>query len=197
MGSEKRARQKAGRQQRLDEQHQADDAARRRSTAIRLGILAVVVIALIALFVFFTRDDGDDSSEEVSADQSSTTVADESGTTAPPADPIYTPYQPEQYGSGECAPVDGVAEPVLEVEDAPQLCIEPGAAYVATLETTAGNVVVELDSANTPGTTNNFVNLSRFGYYDDTLMHRSDPSIGILQGGSPHTNNTSPSNSNL
>jgi cyclophilin family peptidyl-prolyl cis-trans isomerase len=191
MGSEKRARQKAGRQQRLDEQQQADDSARRRATAIRLGILAVVVIALIALFVFFTRDDGDDSSEEVSADQSSTTVADESGTTAPPVDPIFTSYQTEQYGSGECAPVDGVAEPVLEFEDAPQLCIEPGANYVATFETSAGDVVIELDSSNTPGTTNNFVNLSRFGYYDDTLMHRSDPSIGILQGGSPHTNNAS------
>ena len=46
----------------------------------------------------------------------------------------------------------------------------------------------ELDVTNTPGTVNSFVNLARFGYYDDTLVHRSAPSIGILQGGSPHTN---------
>ena len=34
-----------------------------------------------------------------------------------------------------------------------------------------------------PGTVNNFVTLARYGYYDDTLIFRTDPSIGILQGG--------------
>jgi cyclophilin family peptidyl-prolyl cis-trans isomerase len=189
MGSEKRARQKAGRQQRIDEEQQVDDRERRKSVIIRLGILAVVVIAAIALWVVLTSDDGGDSTEETATDQTSTTAT--NGTTIPPADPDYTPYTAEQYGDGECAPTDGVDEPVLEFQDAPQLCIEPGAAYTARFETTAGDIVVELDAGNTPGTANNFINLSRAGYYDGTLVHRSDPSIGILQGGSPHTNSAS------
>ncbi|MCY3952593.1 MAG: peptidylprolyl isomerase, partial [bacterium] len=66
-------------------------------------------------------------------------------------------------------------------------CIDTSVPHTATFDTSRGVVRVALDVANTPGTVNSFVNLARFGYYDDTLVHRSAPSIGILQGGSPHT----------
>ena len=59
------------------------------------------------------------------------------------------------------------------------------------MDTTLGEVRIALDTQNTPGTSNNFVSLSRAGYYDNTLLHRTDPSIGIIQGGSPHTNSAS------
>ena len=68
---------------------------------------------------------------------------------------------------------------------APRLCIDLNDRLQAEFETSRGTVRVELDVANTPGTVNSFVNLARYGYYDNTLLHRSDPSIGILQGGSP------------
>ena len=32
---------------------------------------------------------------------------------------------------------------------------------------------------------------SRYHYYDNTLLFRTDPDIGIIQGGSPHTNDWS------
>ena len=67
-------------------------------------------------------------------------------------------------------------------------CIDTSIPHTAVLDTSRGVVRVALDVTNTPGTVNSFVNLARFGYYDDTLVHRSAPSIGILQGGSPHTN---------
>ena len=38
---------------------------------------------------------------------------------------------------------------------------------------------------------NNFATLARWGYYDNTLLFRTDPSIAIIQGGSPHTNSPS------
>ena len=82
----------------------------------------------------------------------------------------------------------GVAEPVLDFAGAPMLCIDPAVPHSAVFETSRGTVRVALDAANTPGTVNSFVNLVRSGYYDGTLIHRSAPSIGILQGGSPHTN---------
>lgn len=191
MGTDKRARQKAARQQRIEEEQHAEDKERRKSTFIRLGILAVVVAAAIGLFVFITRDDGDDAPEEAATDEGSTAATDGSAEPTPAPDPIYTPYTDDQYGTGECAPAQGVEEPVIEFEDAPQKCIDDGVPHLATFDTTAGEIVVQLDVTNTPGTANNFVNLSRFGYYDETLIFRSDPSIGILQGGSPTTNNAS------
>ena len=102
--------------------------------------------------------------------------------------PEYTPYTAEDYGTGACAPVDRTGEPVLEFDGAPALCIDTATPHTATFNTSLGAVRVALDVTNTPGTSNNFVNLARAGYYDGTLIHRSDPDLGILQGGSPYTN---------
>ena len=106
----------------------------------------------------------------------------------PPDGPNYTPYAPDDYGSEPCAPAEGVSEPVLEFAGAPMACVDTSVPHTAVFDTSRGVVRVALDVTNTPGTVNSFVNLARFGYHDDTLIHRSDPSIGILQGGSPHTN---------
>ena len=68
-------------------------------------------------------------------------------------------------------------------EAAPQLCIDPAATYTARFVTDRGDVVVELDPARSPGTVNNFVTLARYGYYDDTLLFRTNNTIDIIQGG--------------
>lgn len=122
-------------------------------------------------------------------------AADPGGSSEPAAEPAtvaggphYTPYAPGDYGSGPCAPPEGAAEPELDFDGAPMRCIDPSMPHTAVFDTSRGVVRVALDVANVPGTVNSFVNLARFGYYDDTLVHRSAPSIGILQGGSPHTN---------
>ena len=105
--------------------------------------------------------------------------------------PVYFPYTTADYGSGPCAPIERVEAPVLDFAGPPGVCIDLNAVYEAVIDTSKGRVTVALDVANAPGTVNSFVNLARFGYYDGTLIHRSDPSIGILQGGSPHTNDAS------
>ena len=40
-------------------------------------------------------------------------------------------------------------------------------------------------------TANNFIVLARYHYYDGTSMFRTDTSIDIIQGGSPHTQDAS------
>jgi cyclophilin family peptidyl-prolyl cis-trans isomerase len=40
-------------------------------------------------------------------------------------------------------------------------------------------------------TANNFIVLARYHYYDGTSMFRTDTSIDIIQGGSPHTQSAS------
>ncbi len=58
-------------------------------------------------------------------------------------------------------------------------------------DTTEGEIKVVLDTVRTPNTANNFVVLANYGYYDDTLLFRLDPTIAIIQGGAPHTNDWS------
>lgn len=91
------------------------------------------------------------------------------------------------YGTGACAPANGVEEPVLTFDDAPEQCIDLDTTYTATVETSEGTVVLELDTERTPVTANNFVNLARSGYYDGTNLFRTEAASGIIQGGSPHT----------
>ncbi len=89
------------------------------------------------------------------------------------------------YGTGACAPADrdDLDAPVRSFGAAPRECIDPAATYVATLTTSEGEIVVELDAAHVPGTVNNFVTLARYGYYDDTPIFRADPEIDLWQAG--------------
>lgn len=120
---------------------------------------------------------GSSSGSDGASGSETTTTASETTTTA--AEP--------SYGTGDCAPSAGVDEPVLTFDDAPKQCIDPAKTYTATFETSEGTVVVELDTKTTPITTNNFVNLARSGYFDGTDLFRTEAQTGIIQGGSPHT----------
>lgn len=203
VGTEKRARQKAGKAARRQERKVAEARSKRTRTFIRIAVIAGIAVGLFFLISYCSRDR---DSEEVTSSEPPALAP---TTTAPPApgeeermleedemkrsnnEIVYTPYRPEDYGSGPCAPPERSGEPRLRFENPPALCINPEKSYAAVFNTTRGTVKIALDAVNTPGTVNSFVNLARFGYYDDTLIHRSDPSIGILQGGSPTTNSAS------
>lgn len=94
-------------------------------------------------------------------------------------------------GETPCPPADGTAERTTSFAAAPPMCIDPATPYTAVFTTNKGVVRVELDGAAMPSTTNSFVVLARYGYYDDTAIFRTDTSIDILQGGAPTTNSPS------
>ena len=96
-----------------------------------------------------------------------------------------------EFGSGPCPPADGSGPTVLDFNGPQPLCLDLSKQYTAVFDTTAGEMRINLDTFNTPVTANNFAVLAQFHYYDDTLLFRTDPSIGIIQGGSPHTNSPS------
>ena len=54
----------------------------------------------------------------------------------------------------------------------PPLTIDPTRSYTATLQTTAGDIVIELLPGDAPNTVNNFVFLARQGFYEGTPFHR-------------------------
>lgn len=54
----------------------------------------------------------------------------------------------------------------------------------ANIETSKGNMVLELFEDDAPGTVANFVKLSQSGYYDGLSFHRVIPNF-VIQGGCP------------
>ena len=51
------------------------------------------------------------------------------------------------------------------------------------LETTMGDVVIELDEEKAPVTVQNFLNYVRDGFYDGTIFHRVIPNFMVQGGG--------------
>jgi len=137
---------------------------------------------LIAALVGFgcAGDDDDDATPEPTSASDPDTEA-ELGD--PPGEGAST------SGQTPCPEKDGSSERTTTFTEPPPLCLADGTSYTATFVTNRGDIVIELDTENTPGTVNNFVVLARYGYYDNTKMFRTSPQIGIVQGGAPRTNN--------
>jgi peptidylprolyl isomerase len=66
----------------------------------------------------------------------------------------------------------------------PQMAIDPAKRYTATMATSKGSIVIELDAVAAPRTVNNFVFLAREGFYDGLAFHRIIPGF-VVQGGDP------------
>lgn len=66
----------------------------------------------------------------------------------------------------------------------PEIQIDPKKQYKAHMETDKGTMVIELFADKTPMTVNNFVFLSREGFYDGVIFHRVIDNF-MVQGGDP------------
>jgi cyclophilin family peptidyl-prolyl cis-trans isomerase len=66
----------------------------------------------------------------------------------------------------------------------PEMQIDPKKQYKAHMETDKGTMVIELFADKTPVTVNNFVFLSREGYYNGVIFHRVINDF-MVQGGDP------------
>ena len=61
---------------------------------------------------------------------------------------------------------------------------DPSTSYTAVIDTSAGEIRVELWPEAAPQTVGNFIGLARRGFYDDTVFHRVIPDF-MIQGGCP------------
>ncbi|MFC3687465.1 peptidylprolyl isomerase [Aquipuribacter hungaricus] len=86
-------------------------------------------------------------------------------------------------GDGVCPPgIDAVADPV-QLDEVPPPAT---GTWTATLETTCGDVVLELDADAAPVGVGSFVGLVEAGFYDGTPCHRlTTQGIFVLQCGDP------------
>ncbi len=190
MGTDKRERQKANRAAKIEAEQAAEAKARRLKTIKNFVVAGVVIVAVMVLITVLSGcsssagSDGSkkDSSSYISKDDkddgtdASTETTDASGDGSFPL-----------YGTGACPPASGSSKPTIDFDAAPKKCIDPSKTYTATVKTSEGTVVLKLDTKRTPATVNNFVVLARHGYFDDTVFFRTEAQSGIIQGGSPHT----------
>jgi cyclophilin family peptidyl-prolyl cis-trans isomerase len=177
VGTDKRERKKNNRDIARAARARAAKRAkvRRRGLQVGLGIPAAV-LAIWAVATFAV----DDSSDSV--DVTDTTITESETPT------LTTVAGASVTGDTTCPVADGSASRTTKFEKAPPMCIDEKKSYTATMSTSEGDIVIELDTKNTPKTVNNFVVLSRYKYYDDSFIFRTDPGLDIIQGGG--SNNT-------
>jgi len=178
VGTDKRERQKANRQQRLADLEAAEKSADRRN---RLGLFAIIALFVLGVLLLFRFAGGSDDSviaaPELDPDATTTTLA----TEAPVLVTVPAPGA-EITGETPCPAEDGSSERTTSFESAPPMCIDESATYIAQVSTTKGDYTVELDASAAPVTVNNFVVLSRYHYYDGVPFHRIIPGF-VVQGG--------------
>ena len=167
-------------------QAERDAAARRRSliAGIVVGVLGLVVV-IVGLSVLL-GDDTDSASPSESPSASPSTSASPS---AAPGTKIGTVTPTAANESGEVAcgakapPKAGKPKP--QFAGPPPMKIDTKATYTATMVTSCGTIVIELDAERAPQTVNSFVFLAKQGYFDGQYFHRLDTSIDVIQGGDP------------
>lgn len=75
------------------------------------------------------------------------------------------------------------------MKPSPAMEIDTAKKYQATLSTDKGEITIELFANETPITVNNFVTLSKKGFYNGTVFHRIVKNF-MIQGGDPNGNGT-------
>ena len=66
----------------------------------------------------------------------------------------------------------------------PDMNIDISKKYTAVIKTSMGDMSIEFFTEDAPITVNNFINLSRDGYYDNVIFHRVISGF-MIQGGDP------------
>jgi cyclophilin family peptidyl-prolyl cis-trans isomerase len=164
--TDKRERQRAGREAR----RAAARAAQRRAQRRRQIISIVGLLAIVGSIGVFISLSGNKKDENVSTTGSTTTSAKSASTTE------------AKPGTAECPPADGAPEPKKSFDGPPKNCLTAGATYTAEVETDIGKFDLKLDADKAPKTVNSFVFLSRYRAYEDVPFHRVIPGF-VVQGG--------------
>jgi cyclophilin family peptidyl-prolyl cis-trans isomerase len=136
---------------------------------VALMVLSLVAVGLGRLFV----DDGTGTPEIDPLDEGEQAVDD-------PA------VAEDELAEGPCpSPGDDEPTPVTEpYDDPPRYDVDPEVTYRVRLDTTCGELLVELDTEGSPRTAENFLALAEDGYYEGAPFHRVIEGF-MAQGGDP------------
>jgi len=132
---------------------------RRLLTALVFGVLVVAIFAVSGAF-------GGDDTEVPGTYSDFRNQPTACGAEAPPEEQVMSFDAPE-----------------------PQADITSTAVVTATIATSCGEFVIELNTSDAPATANSFVFLAREGFYDGQVIHRIAENF-VFQTGDPQANGT-------
>ncbi len=190
VGTQKRERQKANRQKKLEELHRVEKKNNVKNRAIFFSAIAVLFLGSLFLWSVLSGDDetsGLETSQStgpaddaVTSDDAGTSEAASTSETAEAGGDAADAMEPIP---ADCPPAEGAPQ-ALQFQSAPEMCIDVTKTYTALVSTTMGDFTVALDAERAPLTVNNFVFLARYHYYDGVAFHRIIPGF-VIQGGDP------------
>jgi peptidyl-prolyl cis-trans isomerase B (cyclophilin B) len=178
------ARQRAERQA---ARRAAAVAKRKQRNAIVASVLAVVLVAGAAVSLALATRSADDDSV-ASGEPGSAVSIEPSAPIEPSADaelsaePAVSPPAP-----GSCVYTPSGRPPARPAPLPPAEGVEFTKHFTATVTTSQGPIVLELDSTQAPCTVNSFRSLAAADYFTDTPCHRltASASLKVLQCGDP------------
>lgn len=146
---------------------------RRERTLRALGIVvAMVLVITIGLIVINKKG-------PTQASPSPTVSSTGSPSGSPSAGPVACGGSvPKTAGEGKPA-----------IPNAPPMTIDPSKSYTATMQTSCGTIVIQLDAVHAPIGVNSFVYLAKKGFYDGLTFHRIVKDF-VIQGGDPKGDGT-------
>jgi cyclophilin family peptidyl-prolyl cis-trans isomerase len=183
MPSEKRARQRAGREARLAEQAKHDKRRKTIRNVIIVVVAAAIIIGIVALV-------SSNKSKKPTSAAKSTTTTSSSSTTTSTTSATSSANATAQAAANKVAVAAGCPASTSATVNtqkyaaAPAMTIDPTKTYTATVVTTAGTFTIALDPKSAPISVNNFVFLANKGYYHCVIFHRVIPNF-MDQTGDP------------
>lgn len=159
--SDRRQRQKEQRAARREAERKQEQRRELGRRLLTAFLFGLIVVAIFAVSGIFGGDSDTPTSYEGFRDQPTAC-----GAEAPPPEQIMSFDAPEE-----------------------QTDITASSQVTATIETSCGEIVIELDPANYPETVNSFVFLARQGFYDGQVFHRVAEDF-VIEGGDPEANGT-------
>lgn len=159
----RRERERA--RQRSREQAAQRQAGAGRRQRVVFGIIALVLIgSMVAGFAGAMAGRGGSGTATTTTTSRSTTT-----TTTVPTTGVDVPRVPAgaaMSGPTPCPAEDGSSARTTSFSGPPTNCIDPANFYSATISTTKGDLLVNLNPKQAPAAVNNFVVLSRYHFYD-------------------------------
>jgi peptidyl-prolyl cis-trans isomerase B (cyclophilin B) len=185
VGTPKRERQKANRQQRLEELARQARTEKRKRNGLYVLLIPVGALVLIGLIKLVGTDDGAPAAATTTIDAfavGSTTTVDPNIPTTTVTPLPSTIAGATLAGETPCPAADGTSPRTITFAGPPPNCIDVAKTYTAEVTTNNGAYTIALDPGAAPLTVNNFVVLARYHYFDNTICHRAIPQFAVQCG---------------
>jgi peptidyl-prolyl cis-trans isomerase B (cyclophilin B) len=177
--TEKRQRQKEGRQVRLAAKRKAQ---KRRQLIRRTVIIVIVAGVIVGSVLLFTRNSSTATTTTTTTTSTSTTTTIPTHFAAPQA------ALNAVAAAAGCPRSPSTPANTLHWATAPPKSISQSASYSAVFKTDIGSFTVALDAATAPNTVNNFIFLAKKGFFNCGTFFRVIPGFAS-QAGSPNQTN--------